>query len=112
MPQKQAPVREEEQAALREQRAVLQKVADRLLERRLEAPAILFLESVKPLSFLASQALVFLGPLLEPLLSVKDYATFTEALANRENVEWLIQRLEEGEERHEGRGEAREASRK
>lgn len=97
-------VGEAEQATLHEQRAVLQRVADRLLERRLEAPAILFLESVKPLSFLASQALVFLGPLLEPLLSLKDYATFTEALANRENVEWLIQRLEKGQEGCEATG--------
>lgn len=85
------------------QRAVLGKVADHLIRRRLEAPAILLLESVKPLSFIASQGLVFLGPLLQPLLSVKDYDTFTEALETRENVEWLIRRLEEGEEQRGSR---------
>ena len=88
----------DEQQRLERQREVLQKVADKLLERRMEAPAIMLLESVKPLSFIASQGLVFLGPLLQVLLSVKDYDTFAEALESRENVEWLIRRLEEGEE--------------
>jgi len=109
--QRETPVSEEEHAVRREQRAVLQKVADRLLERRLGAAAILFLESVKPLSFLTSQALVFLGPLLEPLLAMREYTVFTEALADRENVEWLIQRLEEGEERCEQTRRSRGASR-
>lgn len=84
-------------------RTVLGKVADHLIRRRLAAPAILLLESVKPLSFIASQGLVFLGPLLQPLLSVKDYDTFTEALESRENVEWLISRLEAGEEQRGSR---------
>ena len=75
------------------QRQLLQTVADKLIQRRLEAPAILFLESVKPLSFIASQGLIVLGPLLQPLLSVKDYDLLTEALESRENVEWLIRRL-------------------
>ena len=88
----------DEQQRTDRQREVLQKVADKLLERRMEAPAIMLLESVKPLSFIASQGLVFLGPLLQVLLSVKDYDTFAEALESRENVEWLIRRLEEGEE--------------
>ena len=86
----------DEQERTQRQREVLGKVADKLIERRMEAPAILLLESVKPLSFLASQGLVFLGPLLQALLSVKDYDLFTEALESRGNVEWLICRLEEG----------------
>jgi hypothetical protein len=81
------------------QRELLQKVADQLIDRRLEAPAILFLESIKPLSFLTSQGLIVLGPLLQPLLSVQDYDLLTESLEHRENVEWLICRLEDAEER-------------
>ncbi len=93
---------DEEQRTER-QREILQKVADKLIERRLAAPAILVLESVKPLSFIASQGLVFLGPLLQPLLSVQDYDVFAEALEDRDNVEWLIRRLEQGEEERGGR---------
>lgn len=96
----------DEAQRLERQRAVLQTVADKLLERHLEAPAILMLESIKPLSFIASQGLVFMGPLLQAVLAVQDYDTFAEALENRENVEWLIQRLEAGE----GSRESRDAS--
>ena len=76
---------------------VLAKVAQALTDRRLTAPAILFLESVKPLSFLASQALVFLGPMAETLLPPVEYRTFTRAIESRKNLEWLIQRLEEAQ---------------
>ncbi|HEY3396915.1 MAG TPA: hypothetical protein VGM19_04575 [Armatimonadota bacterium] len=86
---------EERQA---EQRRVLAGVADQLIARRLGAPAIFFLESIKPLSFVASQALVFLGPILQALLSMKDYELLAESLEDRENLEWLICRLEEAEE--------------
>ncbi len=84
----------QEQAA---QREVLQRVADVLVQRRLTAPAIMMLESVKPLSFIASQGLVVLGPLLQALLPVQDYDRFVAALESRENVEWLIRRLEQAE---------------
>jgi hypothetical protein len=85
------------------QRALLQTVADKLIARRLEAPAILLLESIKPLSFLASQGLIVLGPLLQSLLSVQDYDLFTEALEDRQNVEWLICKLEAAEEARSSR---------
>jgi hypothetical protein len=76
------------------EREVLDNAAQLLIERRLTAPAILFLESIKPLSFITSQALVFLGPLVQALLSFADYQVFAEAVESRENLEWLIQRLE------------------
>ncbi len=85
----------ESDAARRErEREVLGKLAEALLARRLAAPAILFLESVKPLSFIASQALIFIGPIAEALLSYADYQALAEALESRENVEWLIAKLE------------------
>jgi hypothetical protein len=80
------------------ERDLLQQVADQLIARRLEAPAILFLESIKPLSFLTSQGLIVLGPLLQAVVPVKNYDLLTAALEHRENVEWLIQRLEAAEE--------------
>jgi len=77
---------------------VLQQVAERLVERRLHAPALFLLESLRPLSFLAGQTLVLLGPLLEPLLAASDYRVFAEAIEDRANLDWLLQRLEEVEE--------------
>ena len=88
----------ESEAERRErEREVLGKLAQALIARRMTAPAILFLESIKPLSFIASQALIFLGPIAEALLSYADYRVLAEALESRENLEWLIGKLEEGE---------------
>lgn len=87
----------EEAARLEREREVLGKLAQALIDRRLTAPAILFLESVKPLSFIASQALIFLGPLAEALLSYADYQILAEALESRENLEWMICKLEESQ---------------
>ena len=80
------------------QREVLAKVAEGLAVRRLTAPAIFTLESTKPLSYVASQALIFFQPIVQGLLGIKDYEIFAAALEDRENIEWLIQRLEEHEE--------------
>lgn len=81
------------------QREVLGRVAERLIARRLTAPAIFVLESSRPLSFVASQALVFFQPIIQGLLGMKDYAVFAAAIEDRGNIEWLIGELEAAEER-------------
>src|SRR2546427_1219460 len=45
--------------------ALLERVAATVVERGMAMPAILFLESVGPMSFLGSQALHFFTPILE-----------------------------------------------
>lgn len=57
------------------------------------APAILFLEAHKPLSFLASQFLLLSQPTLEPFLGgvVSEYALLLE---DRENLETILSHLE------------------
>lgn len=76
---------------------VLEQVAQELIRRRMTAPAIFALESTRPLSFVASQALMVLGPLIQALLPLPRYQEFCEALEDRRNVDWLITRLEQGE---------------
>ena len=78
---------------------VLAKVAQALTDRRLTAAAILFLESVKPLSFLASQALVFLGPMAETLLPPAEYRNLTRAIESREEPGVVDPELEEARQR-------------
>ena len=77
-----------------EQREVLEKVAVQITRRRLGTVAIFALESIRPLTFLASQALVVLGPIVQSLLSLKEYDVLCDALENRGNIDWLIERLE------------------
>ncbi len=57
-------------------------------------PAILFLESVKPLNYIGSQMLVFFEPFVQTLFTVKDYNEFVRMMEERENVERLLQRIE------------------
>lgn len=78
-----------------EELAVLEKVARKAVDRGWTVPSILFLESVKPLNYIASQALVFFEPIVQTLLNLKDYDTFRTALERRESVEVLIVKIEE-----------------
>jgi len=80
------------------QRAVLDRFARAVVERRMATPAMLFFESVQPLSFVAGQALAFLHPMVSVLLDAPDYEVFLEAIEDRENLRWLVDRLEALEE--------------
>ena len=61
-------------------------------------PAILFLESVKPLSFVGSQALYFFEPMVRALFSVPEYERFAALVERRENIELLLVKIEAREE--------------
>ncbi len=80
------------------QREALARLADLVSERHLATPAIFMLESLKPLSFVGSQALLFFEPILAAFSTPGDYRLVAEGLEDRENIEWLIQRLEAAEE--------------
>jgi hypothetical protein len=95
--------------------ALLARIARELVGRRLTTPAIVFLESVKPLNFVGSQFLLFLDPLLKVFLGKEtgsagqepglpsagwssDYRRFVALLEKRETIERLIVQIEEAEE--------------
>ena len=86
-------------------RELLGRIALAILRRRLTAPAILFLSSLRPLNYIGSQALVFLRPFLTPLLNPEQYERLTEILERREGIEALVEAIEraEGERRARGR---------
>ncbi len=78
---------------------------DRLLDKmtagvrkwRLEVPAVLFLESSAPLSYIGGQSLVAFSPLIAPILrgGLNDVQRLSQLLANPENVRRLIDLLSE-----------------
>jgi hypothetical protein len=82
--------------------ALLGRVAVRVVELHLEVPAILTLESVRPLSFVASQAMIFFQPLVQALLRFSDYQRFAALAERRDALEALIMLIE----RHAGDGRA------
>ncbi len=77
-----------------EQREVLEKVAKKVVHWRMAVPAIMALETAKPLSFIGSQAMVFFEPIVQTLFSIKHYDTFRELMENRDNVERLLLLIE------------------
>jgi hypothetical protein len=75
-----------------------QQLIDRLARRidnlGLTAPAILFLEMNKPLAFLGAQLLLVAQPFLSIGLNNADLGDFAAIIEERGGVEELIERLE------------------
>ncbi len=96
-----------------EQEEVLRKVAAKVVRWKMSIPAILFLESVKPLNYIGSQMMVFFEPFVTTLFSWKEYVHFRIIMEQRENVERLLQKIEELDaEEKEKEKEAKERIRK
>lgn len=77
-----------------EQRALLEKVAVWIVRRGLTTPAILFLETGKPLNFLGSQLLIGFSPFIQAIFKGDEYQKFALILEKDANVELLIELIE------------------
>ena len=77
-----------------EQRALLEKLAHWIVRRQLTAPAILFLETGKPLNFLGSQLMLAFSPFVQAFFKGEQYHKLALILEKDENVEMLIQLIE------------------
>jgi len=73
---------------------VLEKLAKKTVQRGMAVPAIIFLESIKPLNFVMSQVLVFFEPIIQSVFNFKDYDNFRSALEKRETVELVLLKIE------------------
>jgi hypothetical protein len=73
---------------------LLAKIAEIIHQRGLTGPAVLGLESVRPLSFLGSQALQFLNPLVQIFLSSPEFERLAEILRERDHLDRLLAHLE------------------
>ncbi len=78
-----------------QEHALLEKLARKVVDKGMSVPAILFLESIKPLNFIGSQVLVFFEPIVQTLFNFKDYDTFRTSLEKRESIEILLLKIEE-----------------
>lgn len=93
-----------------EDQALFDRLARWLVERRMETPAVLFLESVRPLSFVGAQAMHFLQPLASVLYTGPDYARLARLLEERENLSILLDTIEAEADRREAEARARRAA--
>lgn len=84
----------DEELSPEETERLLDKAAEQIRKRRMEAPAILALEMHKPLSGVASHAMVAFAPFAIPFFGYDNIHDMSRLLKDRQNVERLIQRLE------------------
>jgi len=75
----------------------LQFIADKVVKRRLSAPAILLLQSVMPLNFVGSQLLVFFKPIISAVFPPEKCDEAADLLSRRRSIEALLEMIEERE---------------
>ncbi|MCI0331477.1 MAG: hypothetical protein L0196_11140 [candidate division Zixibacteria bacterium] len=76
------------------QSELLDKLAQKVVGYKMTVPAIMFLETVKPLSYIGSQTMVFFEPMVKAVFSFAEYDDFRIIMEDRRNVEELLTRIE------------------
>ena len=80
-----------------EERAIelIDKISNFIAKKRMAAPAIMTIESLRPLARIGSQLMYFLAPFAEIIFNVKEYQEFAVLLENEEYIRLLIKRIDE-----------------
>ena len=73
---------------------LIRKLADFVVRRNMSMPAIMFLESARPLNFVGSQAMVFFKPVISRFFTSTEYDKLATILEKREVIELLIKEIE------------------
>ena len=74
---------------------LIDKLANWVISHKLETPAVLLLESVRPLSFIGSQMWLMYGvPLLGMVVDERETSEYGLLFEDRENLEALIRKIE------------------
>lgn len=87
-------LRAEQQAFTADDLALLERIAEAIVARRMAAPATLFLESLGPMNFLGSQALHFLAPIVDCVFNSSELAQVARLLEQRDSLQRLTALIE------------------
>lgn len=88
------PVSPEEISSERK-KEIIDKLAKGIVRRRLTAPAIMFLESIKPINYIGSQLLIFLEPVVLAIFPISQYREVAIILEERDSIEHIIKAIEQ-----------------
>ena len=80
-----------------EQLRLLQRLASKVVAMRMTTPAILFLESVRPLNYVGSQVMVFFAPVVQIVFSSPEWDQLQQVLEKRESLGYIVGLIEEKE---------------
>jgi hypothetical protein len=92
------------EALAEEDRLLLERLASRVVELKLETPALLTLETARPLSLLAGQAMLFFEPFAQALFHLTDYRRIAALIERREAIAVLIEQIEHAADERERAG--------
>jgi hypothetical protein len=81
-----------------EDEALLDRIATAVVKWGMSVPAVFLLESSKPMSFVGSQFLHFLSPIVHSVLNAQELDRLAVMLERRDTMEVLILRIERFEE--------------
>ena len=82
-----------------EERELVERLAELVVRRRMTTPALMLLESGRPLNFIGSQILAFLGPFAKMVFSPVEYDRFVELLEKRRSIDLLVDAITQRENR-------------
>src|SRR5688572_12782592 len=75
------------------ERAIVERVLVAIVRREMAGPAILFLESVRPLNYVSAQLLHFFGPVASLVVDADGLKIFAGYLERRGSIPWICARL-------------------
>lgn len=81
-----------------EETALVERLAGFVVQRRMTAPAVMALESARPVSFIGSQVVAFFGPLLSMVFSDQDKDRMIQLLERRHSLDLLIDTIQRQED--------------
>lgn len=85
---------EEEFNPTGEQKAVVEQITEEVVKRKMGTPALIFLETMRPLNYIGSQVMHFFNPFISAIMTTDKYNRFTEFLEHRKSVDYLCDRIE------------------
>ena len=77
-----------------EQQATIERVVNFIVRFGMTVPAILALETLRPLSFVGSQFMYLLSPAVTIFLTQHDWDSMARLLEHRGGIEYVLQTLE------------------
>ncbi|NUO20120.1 hypothetical protein HUU59_11780 [bacterium] len=78
-----------------EQIELFKRLADKVVGLGFALPAILFLESMRPVNFIGSQVMLFFQPMLRTWFTLAEYDLIQQALERRETLGYFADLIEQ-----------------
>ncbi len=78
-----------------EQVELFGRLADRVVNLGFALPAVLFLETMRPVNFIGSQVMLFFHPMLRSFFTLREYDLLQQALERRESMGYFVDIIEE-----------------